>query len=55
MTHEEFAAIACRAKLFTHGPVPYDEHPRLQAQVMYEDYPVLLKYAEEQMKGSARE
>jgi len=53
MTHKELAGIARRSQRLANGPVPHEEHPALQKQVLYEDFPALIAYAQEQ-KGGAR-
>lgn len=54
MTKKELAGIARRAHRLANGPVPHEEHPRLTAQVLYEDLPALVAYAQE-AEGCASE
>ena len=53
MTRKDLSAIARRSQRLANGPVSHAEHPALQRQVLYEDFPALVAYAQEQ-KGGAR-
>jgi len=44
MTRKDLAGIARRSQRLANGPVPHEEHPALQKQVLYEDFPALVAY-----------